>query len=91
MLILNYISIFIGFVVVLAARPKIKANAPIVTTSKPHDLYLLKENDTIPSSLTAWDTIENPGRISLLTIAVEHRTDGGWYIPSLHNKDSIGI
>ena len=56
----------------------------------PTSLFRLKTNDSTPSSVLYWDPIEAPGKFSLLTVVVEHRNDGNWYIPSLHEKNSVG-
>jgi hypothetical protein len=57
---------------------------------RPHALFALKYNDTLPSSIISWDTVDEPKRISLLTVAIQHGHDGGWYIPSVHEKHSVG-
>ena len=56
----------------------------------PSPLFRLKSNDSTPSSILYWDPIDAPGKFSLLTIVVEHRSEGTWYMPSLHDKYSAG-
>lgn len=54
------------------------------------DLMRIKDEDDVPSSLVSWQTIENSSAFSLLSMVVQHKVEGNWYIPSLHAKYSVG-
>lgn len=53
-------------------------------------LNQLKENDTIPGSVIGWDSVDTFRRFSLLSMDVVHNTGDTWYIPSLHERYSVG-
>ena len=60
-----------------------KLNIP----TNPHKLVLgLK----LPASVEQWGFLDKNRKISLLSMVVDHHSDGSWYMPSLHEKYSIG-
>jgi hypothetical protein len=74
----------------LCVVSKIKVNAP--RNRNDHHLLLkrLKSEDNLPPTILKWDTITASKSFSILTIALDHNSDGPWFIPSQHDKDSIG-
>lgn len=44
----------------------------------------------IDPSIRKWDTIETNKKFSILSMAVEHSSEGNWYIRNYHDKYSVG-
>lgn len=44
----------------------------------------------VPASLTKWTLVHEQKKFSMTTMVLNHHEDGSWYIPSLHEKYSIG-
>lgn len=43
-----------------------------------------------PPSVKRWDTVDTPGKLSIISIAVDHGEQSGWYLRSMHEKYSVG-
>jgi hypothetical protein len=83
-------TLWVSLVVLLACWwPISEADGPDASFAPCKQLEL-KANDAIPSSVVYWDILTEPKKISILSAVVEHRHDGNWYVPSLHQKYSIG-
>lgn len=54
------------------------------------NVYKLVENDAITSSIAKWDMIDADKKFSILSMHVDHHSDGSWYVPSMHDKFSVG-
>lgn len=50
----------------------------------------ITSNYKIKPTVKTWDSIETPGHFSIISMAVDHHSDGSWYLDSLHEKHSIG-
>lgn len=50
----------------------------------------LMQDDKFYPSVSSWNKINEKSKISIVTMVVDHNGDGPWYIPSLHEKYSIG-
>lgn len=50
----------------------------------------LMQNLSFLPSVGKWNMIEEKRKIAITSVVVDHNRDGPWYVPSLHNKHSIG-
>jgi hypothetical protein len=44
----------------------------------------------ISPSVTQWESLDTPGKFSIVSISVSHHSDSSWFLPALHEKYSIG-
>lgn len=59
----------------------------------PSDPHLLTQTNKLQPTIAKWDFIDDKSstkKISLLSMVVDHHSDGSWYMPSLHEKFSVG-
>lgn len=56
----------------------------------PENPYELIVNAKFDASISKWDYIDAKKKFTILSMVVDHHSDGSWYIPSLHDKYSIG-
>jgi hypothetical protein len=56
----------------------------------PLNPYELIRDGKFDASITKWDFIDTKRKFTILSMSVDHHSDGSWYIPSLHDKFSIG-
>ena len=47
-------------------------------------------NISTTRSVTHWNLIDEPGKISVSSMSVEHHADSSWHVPSFHDKYSAG-
>lgn len=47
-------------------------------------------NGSISASITNWNMVTSPRRFSITSMVVDHHSDGSWFLPSFHERDSIG-
>jgi hypothetical protein len=50
----------------------------------------LKNNDSFPSSVNAWQTINEPNSLTILSTYVYKSSSGKWFIPARYQKYSAG-
>ncbi len=44
----------------------------------------------MPASVSSWESVEVPKRFSITSMTIDHHSEGPWYQPALHMKDSVG-
>jgi hypothetical protein len=49
-----------------------------------------RTNVSIAPSITSWNTVTMPGRFAITSMTVEHHSDGSWFLPSFHERDTAG-
>ena len=49
-----------------------------------------QKNDRIFPTILQFDKVDKPGRISLLSMVLDHHSEGSWYVPAQHGKFSAG-
>lgn len=84
-----FILLLILAVLVLASKhkPDIVLNESSFIAS---EVYKLAQFSKIPPSLSKWSFLHEPRRFTLTTMVLDHHSEGSWFVPSLHQKYSIG-
>eukprot|EP01038_Epipyxis_sp_PR26KG_P008885 gene8885-11984_t len=55
-----------------------------------NDSYDISSSFKISPSITSWNRIETLHKFSIVSMSVDHHSDSSWFLPALHEKDSIG-
>lgn len=87
------VLLFLSIISVLGALADGNNNLPYTgAEAERKDFFTFdaSRQNKLPSSLIKWSYVHEHKRFAVTSLVVDHQTDSPWYIPSLHDKDSIG-
>lgn len=88
---MNYSFFYVAIICYFFALSKSWKWLPDIFGTDNDKLYdLPRINSKIPPSVSRWNFIHEKGKLSIISMVIDHHSDGSWYVPSLHEKYSIG-